>query len=90
MKLAFAIIVGLILFALIEAFVVFMVLYFRDPQRGNQFLGALAMFARSLFNSKADSKRKHRRRDDEAERVHVRTSRPSLVKTISDFVRRDQ
>lgn len=89
MRLAFGIIVGLVLFALIEAFVVFMVLYFRNPQRGNQFLGALAMFTRSIFNSKADSKRKHRRREDEVDRVHVRTSRPSLVKTISEFVRRD-
>lgn len=70
---------------LLLVFVAFLI----APDRVKDFFGSVAMLARSLAASRAESqgKRKHRRRTDppKVEHVHARqrnTPRPSLLMTI--------
>lgn len=70
--------------------VLLLILFLIAPDRMKDFFGTIAMFARSLAESKAEAKgvRKHKRRSDPPaapEHEHVRkrsTPRPSMLMTI--------
>lgn len=68
----------------------FMVLYFRDPAKGKDFLAALAMFTRSVFKSKHETKRAHKRATDTVEHTHERKPpRKTFAMTMRDFIRKE-
>jgi hypothetical protein len=75
--------VGLSIFVWV---IMFSIMLYKDFDRGMAMLGGLTMFFRGV--RKKESSRKHRRKTDTVEHEHVRrTSRPSMMMTITDFVR---
>ncbi len=75
--------------AVVVIVVAFAILFAKDPNRGREFLGSLAMFARSVFKSRAAAATHKRRTDppDLPPRVH---GRHLDAPTITDFVPRSR